>query len=54
MGIALILNVVETIEKRGGEVIYQFPIAIDRDGNFYFDWTYGNDQGGTYRGTREF
>ena len=43
-GNSSILNVVETIEKRGGEVIYQFPIAIDRDGNFYFDWTYGNDQ----------
>lgn len=39
-----ILNAVKTIEERGGEVVYQFPIAIDKDGNFYFDWTYGNGQ----------
>ncbi len=39
-----ILNTIKTIEKRGGEVVHQFPIFIDDNGEFRFDWTYGRGE----------
>lgn len=38
-----ILNTINIIESRGGEIEYSFPIYIDSNGDFSFDWTYSSD-----------
>ena len=38
-----ILNTINIIESRGGEIEYSFPIYIDNKEDFSFDWTYSSD-----------